>query len=1709
MIGFTISNIFWIIFVLTFHGQLSTSAQVNKSSVSPNQSTNSFSAGLPKSNREYDVKSSLAHIDPTRDIARDKITPQNADRLYQFLKTKGVNLRVFDALNQCLETLSFELKKRDKLVEHLKAKVEKIWVTNQPQSIETTLRVNGNVYVKGSLMATKIQITLPFNKNKLSSQVFEKRVDRAWKEVKVIEDQIKNRVVRKDRDKQMINGDIHFLGPIKANRVIIESIKPTTMINGITLNELKNNVLRKSGNQKVTGHWTFESGLYVDDLKVNGLLSGINISNVLQTNSAVEQVITGRLKIHHGSFNSLAFESINDINREELVLKSRLHQKITGPKQFTNVSSMANINLTGKLNGYDWNHLVRHSINIHRPSSMISSLQFDTAPSIKTLQARSVNNLIIENLNHGLTPEELNHLSGSKTFKSLAASRVTLNGKLNNLQFPNDLVTLRTLNSMPTIVLDGNISFASSLTIAKINDIDINRDVVRRSAIEPQVIHGTKIFDSSIKVSNIISKQTKLRRINLNDVESMMYDQSIVKRSNVVYEDQLFINGSLQVDEINGIQINSLLDSLFSKSRDQKISWGTQFNGLLSIESVHTKEINGLSIPDDLVQVNSGVTGKRITGRKIFEHIILGSGDLQMKGKILNGNPWNSIAETVIKNGPDNRKECYGKKTFSSIDVMGNIIAEKINNLVLKRDVMLINEKQTLSGKWYFGDNIKMNHISFTSLNVSTINSLSIDDQLNRLVLHDQPSVTLENKDFRGGLFADDIVLDGKINGVNLTNIESTVVTLDSPQAIYSSLRFEDEVIFHHAINTRSVNGHDLHVHFKNDKTRSAARNLTINGNVFVNGSIICGTLNNKYAEYLKNYIHVSKYDNQFNRPVVVNSTVTVDYLTIDGEAQLDGIHPEDLIRLDQRIELDGSLTINGNAHVDSQLIVGSGIINNCSLQEILKSSRPDYSQRINIPDPINFSELNILGNLRLIDQTINHVDIDHVESQTIRGSDEQSLNALITFDDDIQVDELYTSDKINGIDIMSIYEDSVKKSAPFQKITGKKVFKALQIKNGDVLFKGNLIVAGLVNNFNLTKLNNEIIKPSDSHHVIRGRKIFYSDKPIVLTNVKTPVLAQVNFSDIVLSYMNETITTSTNFTQPITVESLEIRRHQTRSPNTESLSDTVKVEFKDPVTVEKLIVKQINGIPIEKFASTTGSSILKGNYSITGRVYIRGNLVTGPQSYINETDLTILSHDLVNMKEAATAAKLLREIRIRNESQQGFSAAAKLEKAVEKVGSTVESQILEIQRISRSIGEPRLKYEYFDYVDNFNEFDIDADHIDNILISRDYRLEGDQFSSSPHSIQSDLWFGRSIYLWFADRTDSCVRRTFSFDILGIKKLKERLTNRMGQDFPPVIFSMNNHSISLSAWSNSSSQECDKKHLSSGPEYSHIIIGYTNGSNLNDSFYAQDSYDIIPVQIFSDIKYFIDSQQIYAVTLQPELNSDASVLVYRCTSRQFHESSNCEQIGSIKSSRVVSIELFYSTIFRTTLLTVLEKPLNCSFQPAIFYYAWSSKEQRFVHHGSIFASSPTEMSFIEVVPSKKVYLIVANTLEAGFCSKDKIQMHNSSSMVNVYMLSNSDSLLIQAELRQSFPLNVISMSSFKLGPGQVYLVFSSKSSGKLYFYQYHEGKEFVQIQTQDNRDGEIVQCFWFSSQELIMLTTTTNKEKAKVYKAFISGLNSF
>lgn len=74
MVGFTILNIYWIIFVLTFHGQLITSTQVNKYLLSLNQSNNSFNVGLlmVKRYRKDAVRFDLVHIGPAIDIAREK-----------------------------------------------------------------------------------------------------------------------------------------------------------------------------------------------------------------------------------------------------------------------------------------------------------------------------------------------------------------------------------------------------------------------------------------------------------------------------------------------------------------------------------------------------------------------------------------------------------------------------------------------------------------------------------------------------------------------------------------------------------------------------------------------------------------------------------------------------------------------------------------------------------------------------------------------------------------------------------------------------------------------------------------------------------------------------------------------------------------------------------------------------------------------------------------------------------------------------------------------------------------------------------------------------------------------------------------------------------------------------------------------------------------------------------------------------------------------------------------------------------------------------------------------------------------------------------------------------------------------------------------------------------------------------------------------------
>ncbi|XP_053204473.1 uncharacterized protein LOC128389000 [Panonychus citri] len=1627
-----------------------------------------------------------------------------------YLEKHGIGRNTFVELNNCLDDLSKQLKQREDLVKQLKAKVDKIWVTNQAQTLKTKVFVNGNVRVLNRLTPKNVIITKAFVDEKRGDyDNLQRRLTQASRDVDRIAYQIDHQVVRKDKPQQRINGTIHFLSPITANRITIKTVKPSSVINGISLAELKTNVLRRVGNQTVTGHWKFTSTLFVDNLEVKGLLSGIDMSKILLTNSPIEQEITGRFKIGQATLRSLMFDSINGIDKNELVFrKNFLSTPITGSKRFTQVLSMNSVNLTGNLNGRDWNHLVARSININSPSPIMTSLTFSTVPTIKNLNARSVNNINISHLKSGLTPGELIKLSGSKTFRSLNAEKVILRGKLNGLSVPDDLVTLRSLQNLSApITFDGRVRFISNLTIGTINGVDIVRDTVYRLSAQPQIVHGTKVFDNNVKVRNLKSRANKLRHINLDSLDPMASDGAqFSRRSNVIYKDSLTINGNLKVKTINGIQIDDLIARLFSRSRDQFVSWPTKFNGSLSVGSVTTNTVNGLQVEKDLVKINTNGAEQVITGRKVFNSLTLDTeSELIMKGRFMNGIELKSI--DTIKNDPTRRKDCYGRKVFSSVKVLGNIIAEKVNGLDLERDVMLTDRPQNITGKLTFTSNVNSYQISFPSgLKVNKINGQSIDEKLDHLVLRDSQSVTLENKDFHGGLVADEIDLLGTINGVDLNQLANHVVNLDSPQAIYSPLRFEDEVTFDNPINTRSINGFDLQNKFSSIIDSDNNRKITINGNLKINGNIITGRLNNQPTEELKNIIFQSNIDNRFNRKVIFNSSVTIDHLTLSPTATLDGIRPADLIPLDKPIQLDGPMRIRGSVHIDNQLIVRSGVINNCSLNEMtLLTEHRDPTKALLFNQPIDFNQLNILGNLRLIKSTINGVDVNQLSNQVrIVSSNHQSFNSSFTFANDVYVDELFISGPINGVDLQAIYSDCVRKSAGHQKITGHKVFKSLRINNGDVTFNGNVQLRGTINGINITQLNENLIKPG-SFNTIHGVKIFTSNQPIVLNNIESSSLSGVDLSKLVLTSTSETLPEETIFTKPIEVDNLTVPSHHGRQLTNKQSS----VQFMDPVNVQQLKVKRINGIPIENFVSTLRSTQLNGSYMLN-KIYIHGDLIMDPNSTVNNVDLSEIKDRSVDLRSPkpipglivfAGDANFEQGIKLTHDNVNGPGASVRLAKSLgntsnwlemdlKQLESELRNQTMLLARYSAKIDPGELKFHDFDVIDYFNDFDIDTDRVEKISISKHYCSVADKCKSNQQ-------LTRTVYLQYANLSDNCQRKTSTFEIQGNSKqsLKDGLINADGKYFPLTTFSIgDDDSISVSAFTNLTDCEIDQENY-----VSTVTIDYlTNGSEISETYRFKE------LELFSDINYFLDNDEIILVTLRSIKGSQSMVKIYRCGQRALTGQKPCRLISRLNKPNSISMEMINSSKLNKKLLAIMTKPSDCSQNSTISIFEWIN--QNFTELGLVSTPNPLTMKFIEYPQSKQIDLIVGNNLETGVCAKSK-STENLSSMVNVYRVNFSQER--QINLQQSMNLNVNSISSFIVSD-QIYLVLSSKSADKTFIYQYdRKSDQFNQLNQHYITKGvDDVNCFWISPNQLFMIATTTDHHKAIIYQAYLTGFTN-
>ncbi|XP_065649576.1 uncharacterized protein LOC100199482 isoform X2 [Hydra vulgaris] len=853
-------------------------------------------------------------------------------------------------------------------------------------------------------------------------------------------------------EKQRITANISF-----ENDIIVEGDLVASIIDGI---KLSSEAVTKGGNQEISGVKTFFSPKINANTIVTGLVNGVNLSywvnNIVLKNSRKQ--ITGKKVFTNGAIikKQLYVKHINNITMENL--KSDLVSLNTdgiwnSQFIFENVLVFGDSHVNGYINGLQ---VPIDLIQISGNQIVRGKKEFTSNVNIggNFLSLLNLNNenisFFFENVVKNNTDEDVNailYFHQDTYFKK----DISFLSKLNNLSFPNDIVTLNTYQNVkghllflePSLFLNKVITTIVNVNTT-VNEIDLSE--MEKNAFykdRNQTVNASLVFLGGISCYQNLSVAGLINGINLEELvnNSVFISKSQEITGSVIFENDVLFNSTVTTPgTINGIDVRQLNNTVLKKAGKQVELKDLFLKHSLTVESLKISDnstINGVNLKKFLENAVKFSTSIKLNGSLSFQNnltienlyvdylndvntsnILLTSTNqtmlyhqffsfAQMKNVIVNG-----LIDTINITEIDNfllRSEgdqiITAKYKFENDVVVQNNITVNgnVNGFELKSFIessVHLTSDETIFGlknfdKVSFGDVIFMTHLNLVNVSELIIDALALVG--NQEICHYK---FFNNKLYTTNLLTTNITTTELVNNINLVELDKTSVRLYKDQILEGNYYFSGILSAPNLFMSGKLNNANLTTDFmttygnQNVDGYKVFINFTISGNLNLSGLI--DGVNISYLDSNRVTLRGNqlifgekKFSNvKSNKDIEFPNNATVNDLDISV----------DLVLRYNNGFVDGNKFFT-DVYVNGDLSTISGIINGVNIIEMKQQAlmlNSDKAQWIS-GNQLFFEALNILGNLSVVG-TINGVNVNQPKeyNQNISMVIESDMQSLV-----------------------------------------------------------------------------------------------------------------------------------------------------------------------------------------------------------------------------------------------------------------------------------------------------------------------------------------------------------------------------------------------------------------------------------------------------------------------------------------------------------------------------------------------------------------------------------------------------------------------------------------------------------------------------------------------------------------------------------------
>ncbi|XP_064112419.1 uncharacterized protein LOC135219519 [Macrobrachium nipponense] len=538
------------------------------------------------------------------------------------------------------------------------------------------------------------------------------------------------------------------------------------------------------------GGLQFTGQVNVKELYVSGDVDGVNInelqSRVLLKNSAVPQVIDGRLLVDRNVefLGGLTLETVNGKNWTEHlnnVVTLDYSGLISGRKIFTQGVDIVGDFNPSTINGINIDLLASRIFTRSGEQIISAYYTFNQDVNAKALFAPVIDGVDMASI---LLVDMVGNVSGTVTF----TQDVNLLDGLVSDHYVLDGCNLKELQSGAIITDKDKVEIGSDVTVGRL--------VIKGSAnsaagifagaqdfnnfMDKLVLKSSnQIITAPVQFGDVTIDNLSVQSINGIDINELLKQAVRMDEDNVINCDLRFTNG-LRIGKlrvrlsvsgrsggkvlVNGLDISNIAARAVLKTGGTVLISGVKtFSNGFIVDNLVAGSLGGVPVSNLVALSRTDVLARDFR----FTAPITVLGDLQVTGLVDGVDLEDFIRNRITLNSS---QTMFTSCTFENIRVEGDLEIGKINDVVISDLVIRSAANQTLTGKKEFLGGLHVNG----NIIVKTINGIDINELNRSIVRTDIDSIINYEVTFTSLVTSTvDVFVDGKVNGFDLSQLNT------------------------------------------------------------------------------------------------------------------------------------------------------------------------------------------------------------------------------------------------------------------------------------------------------------------------------------------------------------------------------------------------------------------------------------------------------------------------------------------------------------------------------------------------------------------------------------------------------------------------------------------------------------------------------------------------------------------------------------------------------------------------------------------------------------------------------------------------------------------------------------------------------------------------------------------------------------------------